>query len=409
MNPHAPRTHRARLVLAPALSLLAACGGAADVTFSDEEPQVTEESGLVAGYLSAGVVNGGLSSFRWRGHELSVGGVYYGIASCTGADSRTTNLDTKHGVGVMRAIDGAQPCGTLRYTQRITGGNPFTVHYDIGPMPVKMGAVALAFDLDKGLFGRFDFNNGSGWWEGCANNWQHVTSGIGDTIANIRRPCTIMDRGTVVGAVGEATRPMAAGARLTLHSPLAQVTRNVTAVSVISSGGANLPMAHPYSTKLAGEVGFVNHPGTASFGGAFFNVPAGATIHFEEKISVADPDVRSHACGTIKAGTVLTRGEFVNSCDGRYRLVHQTDGNVVLYRLSDSRARWHTHTDGKPTSTFAVQGDGNLVIYSARGGYFWTAGIPGHSGARLVVQNDGNLVMYDANGRAYWATGTENF
>jgi len=56
--------------------------------------------------------------------------------------------------------------------------------------------------------------------------------------------------------------------------------------------------------------------------------------------------------------------------------------------------------------TFVMQGDGNLVAYSADGHAWWASGTDGHPGAWVVLQNDGNLVVYDAAGSSPWASNT---
>lgn len=107
-------------------------------------------------------------------------------------------------------------------------------------------------------------------------------------------------------------------------------------------------------------------------------------------------------CGVLEPNVSLGRNEAVRSCNGRYQLVHQGDGNVVFYDTSNGRPLWHTHTDGRSTSTFVMQGDGNLVLYASGGSPLFNTGTQGHPGARLAVQDDGNLVIYDGS-RALWS------
>ena len=116
----------------------------------------------------------------------------------------------------------------------------------------------------------------------------------------------------------------------------------------------------------------------------------------------APPAAPTVGCGTLATGAALGRGQSVTSCGGRFTLVHQGDGNVVLY--DGGVAIWHTHTNGRATTTFVMQGDGNLVLYNG-GTALWNSGTSGHSGATLAVQDDGNAVIY-AGGRAWWVSGT---
>ncbi|GAB2745569.1 CHAP domain-containing protein [Kitasatospora kifunensis] len=87
------------------------------------------------------------------------------------------------------------------------------------------------------------------------------------------------------------------------------------------------------------------------------------------------------------------------------RLTFQTDGNLVLYRLSDGAAIWASNTVGHPNATLAAQADGNFVIYDG-GTPIWATMTDNQPGDGLAVQADGNVVIYSAAGFPIWATGT---
>jgi len=108
-------------------------------------------------------------------------------------------------------------------------------------------------------------------------------------------------------------------------------------------------------------------------------------------------------CGVLTSGAQLLKGQSMTSCDGRFVLAHQGDGNVVLYH--GSTALWSTGTHGTNTGTFAMQGDGNLVLYTAWGSAIFATGTHGKTNAYLRVQDDGNLVVYQGSA-ALWSTGT---
>lgn len=112
----------------------------------------------------------------------------------------------------------------------------------------------------------------------------------------------------------------------------------------------------------------------------------------------------SAACGTFQATTYLTAGDSLASCDGRFHLHQQSDGNLVLY-TSTGEALWHAQTHGHSGAWAAFQGDGNLVVYSSGGSALWASGTQGHPGAELYVQDDGNLVIYDGS-TPLWDTET---
>lgn len=60
----------------------------------------------------------------------------------------------------------------------------------------------------------------------------------------------------------------------------------------------------------------------------------------------------------------LGAGMSIVSQDGRFQLVMQTDGNLVLY--GPTGALWWTSSNG-PGRTMLFQSDGNLVVYGPNG------------------------------------------
>jgi hypothetical protein len=77
----------------------------------------------------------------------------------------------------------------------------------------------------------------------------------------------------------------------------------------------------------------------------------------------------------LSASEQISSGSLILSTDSRYRLVSQTDGNLVIYKNT-----------------------GNAI---------WASNTAGRGAAKLVMQNDGNLVAYTASG-AIWASNTAN-
>lgn len=115
------------------------------------------------------------------------------------------------------------------------------------------------------------------------------------------------------------------------------------------------------------------------------------------------PSPAASGCGVFEGTTILEPYQSLASCDGRFDLVMQGDGNFVLYQAGI--ALWHTSTHGHDGAWAAFQDDGNLVVYSAGGTPLWSSGTHGHWGAELAVQDDGNLVIYEGT-TALWATWT---
>lgn len=110
-------------------------------------------------------------------------------------------------------------------------------------------------------------------------------------------------------------------------------------------------------------------------------------------------------CGLLRAGQVLNVDQGRWSCDGRFFLVMQSDGNLVLY-YSGVGALWSSNTAGTPANHAVMQGDGNFVVYDGASQAWWSSGTTGAQSAFLAVQNDGNVVVYDGSSVAWWATDT---
>lgn len=106
---------------------------------------------------------------------------------------------------------------------------------------------------------------------------------------------------------------------------------------------------------------------------------------------------------SLSGGARLGPGERLVSPNGRFVLVMQADGNLVLY--GPSGAQWSSRT--ARARTFVVQQtDGNLVAYAPGGGAVWQTRTGGTTGSRTVLQDDGNLVLYRGDGLPAWYPST---
>jgi hypothetical protein len=96
--------------------------------------------------------------------------------------------------------------------------------------------------------------------------------------------------------------------------------------------------------------------------------------------------------------------QSMRSANGRFRLLFQGDGNLVLYDDQTRTAVWSTNTGGGARPTRVVmQSDGNLVLYDGQGVARFSTSTGGNTGgASLLLQNDGNLVIYRGDGRVLW-------
>ncbi|MFE9749334.1 S8 family serine peptidase [Saccharothrix saharensis] len=104
---------------------------------------------------------------------------------------------------------------------------------------------------------------------------------------------------------------------------------------------------------------------------------------------------------TLVRGESLRAGQSKVSPDGRFTLVMQGDGNLVLYTAA-GEPLWHTYSNGSGATHVILQEDGNLVLYTAAGQALWHTHTYGTAADRLIVQDDSNLVLYGPAGEVYW-------
>ena len=108
-------------------------------------------------------------------------------------------------------------------------------------------------------------------------------------------------------------------------------------------------------------------------------------------------------CGVLFPNQGMSPNTYVASCDGRFQLWMQGDGNLVLY--GPEGVLWATYTQGNPGAVVWMQGDGNLVVYAPDGRALWHSNTWGDDGAILAVQDDGNAVVY-LDDTPLWDSGT---
>lgn len=111
-------------------------------------------------------------------------------------------------------------------------------------------------------------------------------------------------------------------------------------------------------------------------------------------------------CGVLASGATLARGSSIASCSGQYTLVHQNDGNVVLYNTTGgvTKVDWASHTPNQATTSLVMQSDGNLVLYDGPTPR-WSSATAGNPGAWLEVRNDGVLSILGRYGQSIWYEG----
>jgi hypothetical protein len=108
----------------------------------------------------------------------------------------------------------------------------------------------------------------------------------------------------------------------------------------------------------------------------------------------------------MRGDSVLFPTQSLTTADRSYRLILQTDGNLVLYSASN-RAIWASNTDGRGVNRLVLQTDGNLVLYTNTGKAVWASNTDGSGITSLLsLQSDHNLVLYSAASRPVWASQT---
>jgi hypothetical protein len=123
-----------------------------------------------------------------------------------------------------------------------------------------------------------------------------------------------------------------------------------------------------------------------------------------------------------RAQNQLNVGDVLFSATRAFQLILQSDGNLVLYCISNpplditqatyTNALWSSETNGTDAKRVNMQDDGNLVVYGADGTALWNSQTSGNEGAFCRCQDDGNLVVYAYDiptatvGAALWSSKT---
>ena len=119
-------------------------------------------------------------------------------------------------------------------------------------------------------------------------------------------------------------------------------------------------------------------------------------------------DAGDAASSTMMPGESLSPGESISSPNGRYELVFQDDGNLVLYDTDGSVALWDSRTAGQSDRTLIMQDDGNLVLYELPVTPFdalWHSRTFDWPGAFLTVRDDGTMTVGHSDGHVLWTAG----
>ena len=108
--------------------------------------------------------------------------------------------------------------------------------------------------------------------------------------------------------------------------------------------------------------------------------------------------------GYLTPGQSITAGQVVRSdYQSGYYLTMQQDGNLVLMR--NQTAVWSTQTSSTVNLPHRaiLQPDGLFVVYDSANNPLWHVGAWNSSPSNFAVQPDGNLVLYITDGSHSWA------
>lgn len=109
---------------------------------------------------------------------------------------------------------------------------------------------------------------------------------------------------------------------------------------------------------------------------------------------------------TLPAGSSLSPGSSLVAPGGRFRLVMQAGGNLVLSWLT--RPIFASNTAGHSGAHATMERDGNFVV-SSGSTTLWSSHSGGHKTGSftLSVQRNGDLSIHDARGVRIWSSHTE--
>jgi hypothetical protein len=110
----------------------------------------------------------------------------------------------------------------------------------------------------------------------------------------------------------------------------------------------------------------------------------------------------------LSPNATLLPGQYLLTANGQYKLIYQTDGNLVLYRTSDNYPLWSSGTAGQPAGRCVMQTDGNLVIYRPDNVPIWNTGTweAKYNGSHLELSEAGDLLVLSPASKVWWQSGT---
>lgn len=113
----------------------------------------------------------------------------------------------------------------------------------------------------------------------------------------------------------------------------------------------------------------------------------------------------------LYGGQFLSKGQYIESANQRYRLTFQSDGNVVItdQNKGSSSGLWGMNRGVySDNNQFIMQDDGNLCMYNQRGKCNWDSNTEKIArGGKAVLENTGRMIVYDGGGAIKWMDGVK--
>ncbi len=107
----------------------------------------------------------------------------------------------------------------------------------------------------------------------------------------------------------------------------------------------------------------------------------------------------------IYGGTTLAAGQALEDAYHQYKLLMQSDGNLVLSKIAGNVLLAQSGTGGNPGAFATMQSDGNFVIYSSAGKALVSTNTGGHPYGYFFLELSGTspyLNIYSSTGFNIW-------
>lgn len=102
--------------------------------------------------------------------------------------------------------------------------------------------------------------------------------------------------------------------------------------------------------------------------------------------------------GRLNKGETLVKGQGIFSKNGKWLLVLQLDGNLLLY--NNQVPIWSSSTE--TGSRFVMEENGNVILYDDQGKVLFSTST--NNGQHFELLNTGFMVVYDFNGKSIWSS-----